>query len=219
MKRIAFLAGASGLIGGHLLTLLLEDEEYDEVHLLLRKPLTIEQKKLRQHVVDFDHLKDLTDVPNANDVFCCLGTTMKRAGSKDAFEKIDHHYPVEYARLASQNNAERFFLVTSIGSSSTSSFFYLRMKAKTEQVIKSLPFRAVHIFRPSMLLGQRSEFRWEDVVIPPLMKMFSLALFGRWRKYRAIHARTVAHAMLLAAKSDASGIHVYDSDEIRKMGE
>lgn len=218
-KRRALLLGASGLIGGHCLTLLLQDDAYDKVVILVRKQLPQSDPKLIQHIVDFDRLREHADWFQADDVFCCLGTTIKKAGSQEAFRKVDFTYAYESAQLAADNGAEHFLLVSSLGADANSSVFYSRVKGELEIAVTALPFTAVSIFQPSLLLGERAEFRLGERIAEPVMKALSFLLFGPLRKYRAIEARTVAAAMIEVAKLQPKGVKVYESDRIQELGD
>ena len=217
--RKALLLGASGLIGGHCLALLLQDDTYDEVIVLLRKPLPQTHPKLTQHIVNFDRLHEHAALLTADDVFCCLGTTIKKAGSQGAFRKVDFTYAYEAAQLAVANGAEQFLLVSSLGADANSSVFYSRVKGELEIAISALPFTAVSIFQPSLLLGERAEFRLGERLAEPLAKALSFLLLGPFRKYRPIEARTVAAAMIQVAKSQPKGVQVYESDQIQEIGQ
>ena len=217
--RKALLLGASGLIGSHCLDLLLQDEAYDEVITLVRKSLPQTHPKLTQHIVNFDYLQEHAAWLKAGDVFCCLGTTIKKAGSQEAFRKVDFSYAYEAAQLAIENGAEHFLLVSSLGADANSSVFYSRVKGELEIAISALPFTAVSLFQPSLLLGERAEFRFGERLAEPVAKALSFLLLGPLRKYRAIEARTVAAAMIKIAKSQSQGVKVYESDRIQEIGQ
>jgi uncharacterized protein YbjT (DUF2867 family) len=153
-----------------------------------------------------------------DDVFCCLGTTIKKAGSQAAFRKVDFTYAYEAAQLAVQQGAEHFLLVSSLGADANSSVFYSRVKGELEIAIAALPFAAVSIFQPSLLLGERAEFRFGERLAEPLAKVLSVFLLGPLRKYRAIEAHTVAAAMIHVAKSPGKGVTIYESDRIQEIG-
>ena len=198
--------------------LLLDEESYDKVTILVRRLLPLEHAKLQQRVIDFDRLDEYVDLIRAHDIFCCLGTTMKKAGSQDAFKKVDFEYTCNVARIASANGAEQLLIVTSLGADPGSRIFYSRVKGNVEEAVANLRFRGVHIFRPSMLLGHRDEFRIEDHLVAPLAKLFSFAMIGRWKKFRAIEAGTVARAMISVAKQNLTGVNVFESDQIQAVG-
>ncbi len=216
-SRSALVVGSSGLVGGFCLQFLLDDVSYNKVIVLVRKRVPLKHAKLEQHVIDFGQLNNFSHLIKSDDVFCCLGTTTKRAGSQAEYEKVDYTYPFELAKIASTNGTGQFLIVTSIGADPASSFFYLRTKGRIEEAINSLSFRTVYIFRPSMLVGRREEFRWQDYLVPPLLKIAALGMVGRWRKYRAIEGKAVAYSMVESAKMNLEGIHVYESDQIQSM--
>ena len=212
-KRTALLAGATGLVGGQLLRLLLADDAYQKVTILSRRGLPLTNPKLQQRLIDFNHLADL-DAPKVDDVFCCLGTTIKKAGSQDAFRKVDFGYVEALARVAARAGARQFLLVSAIGASSKSRVFYSRVKGETEAAVQAAGFTGTHIFRPSMLLGDRAEPRILERVGTPLMRAVAFAMVGPLRRARPIAAADVAAAMLRAAKKARNGVHVYTYDDM-----
>jgi uncharacterized protein YbjT (DUF2867 family) len=216
-SKSALILGATGLIGGHCLNLLLNDASYKRVVVPVRRKLRIDHPKLEQHMIDFDRLEDYSNLFKTSDLFCCLGTTMKRAGSKEAFYKVDFTYAHQAAQMASRNGTERFLLVTSIGADPHSSNFYLRVKGEIEAAILKLPFTAIHIFRPSLLLGEREEVRLGEKIGMFSAKLFSFAFVGGLNKYRPIEAEVVAAAMIEIARRDLKGISIYESDEIQSI--
>ncbi len=216
-SRTALLIGATGLVGGHCLELLLQDEAYESVVTLGRRKLTHEHTKLVQHIVDFERLPDYAGLIGAHDVFCCLGTTIKRAGSQEAFYKVDFKYTHEAVRLAKENGAAQFLLVSALGANAGSRVFYNRVKGEVEQAVSQLSFAGVQIFRPSLLLGERAEFRFGEQVAEKFSRLFSFLFIGALKKYHPVHARTVAAAMVSVAKEQPSGVNIFESDRIRAM--
>ena len=214
-RRTALLAGATGLVGGHLLRLLLADDAYQKVTILTRRGLPLTNPKLQQRLIDFDHLADL-DAPKVDDVFCCLGTTIKKAGSQDAFRKVDFGYIEALARVTARAGAKQFLLVSAIGASPESRVFYSRVKGETEGVVQSVGITGTHIFRPSMLMGDRAESRVLERVGTPLMRAVAFAMVGPLRRLRPIAAAQVAAAMVRVAKRAKPGVHVYAYDEMVK---
>lgn len=219
ISRTALLVGASGLIGGHCLQLLLESDAYEKTLALVRKPLALVHKKFQQHVVDFDRLDQYPSLFNVHDVYCCLGTTIRAAGSQEAFRKVDFTYPVQTAALAFKQGAEQFLIVTSLGANSLSNVFYYRVKGEVEEAILKLPFKGVHLFRPSILFGERREFRLGEKAGILAMRTLSFAMVGRYRKYRPIQASNVAKAMVRVAGMNLDGIHSFESDQIQSIAE
>lgn len=218
-SRTALVAGASGLVGGHCLRLLLDDATSAQVIALVRRALPVTHPKLVQRLVDFDRLAELPDFPRVNDVFCCLGTTMKRAGSRDAFYQVDFTYVYELARLASRHGAAQFLLVSASGANPGSRIFYNRVKGEVEEAVKRVPFAGIHIFRPSLLLGDRVEHRPGERLAIALARPISFALVGPLRKYRPIEAQTVARAMVAIARAERPGINVLESHAITALAE
>jgi len=151
-------------------------------------------------------------LPHADDVFCCLGTTIKQAGSQEGFRRVDHDYVVAVARAGLRCGATQFLLVSAVGADPASRIFYSRVKGETEAAVRQLPYRAVQIFRPSLLLGKRSAFRLGERVAMLTAPILSLALLGRLRRYRPIAAATVAQAMVAIAKESPRGPNVFEYD-------
>jgi uncharacterized protein YbjT (DUF2867 family) len=215
--RTAILLGATGLVGGHCLDLLLEDNAYARVVSLGRRKKGREHSKLEEHVLDFERLEDSRQFFRGDELFCCLGTTIKKAGSQDSFREVDFTYVREAARVASANGTAQFLLVSALGASASSSIFYNRTKGEAEEAVAGFPFSAVQIFRPSLLLGERGEFRLGERVAEKAMKLFSFLLAGPLRKYRAIQARAVAEAMIKVAHERPSGVNIFESDRIAEI--
>jgi uncharacterized protein YbjT (DUF2867 family) len=150
-------------------------------------------------------------------VFCCLGTTIKAAGSQEAFRKVDFSYVVDAADTAHRNGASRFFVVSSIGASTRSSSFYLRVKGEMEETIARIPYASVGILRPSLLLGERKEHRLGERIGAIGMKVASFAMLGPLRKLRPINAADVAAGMLFLSRTNFTGVRICESDEIQRI--
>lgn len=217
MISSALILGSTGLVGSHLLALLLEAPQYSEIRSLVRRPSGTLRPKLREHVVDFDRLSDAADAIRGNDVFCCLGTTIRTAGSSEAFRKVDLTYVVEGAGIALRNGASRFFVVSSIGANPKSSVLYGRTKGEMEATISKMPFQSIGILRPSLLLGERKEFRLGEKIGAVGMSLASFALQGPLRKFRAVQAADVAAAMLFLSRTNFQGVRIVESDEIQRI--
>lgn len=229
-SRVALIAGASGLVGQHCLDELLQWERYSRVVSLGRRSLERSHAGLtersharlteRSHAtltelqVNFDQLDGLGDQLRADDVFCCLGTMMARAGSREAFRAVDFGYPLALARAALARGATQFALVSAVGADPAAWAFYSRVKGELEEALNWLTFRSLLIFRPSLLLGNRAEPRATEAVAKVVLSGLSPVLRGRWRKYRPIHARVVARAMVTVASRDLEGRHVFESDQM-----
>lgn len=216
MSRTAVLVGSSGLVGGCCLERLLHDAEYTRVILLVRRNALVRHAKTDERIVNFDELGSVDFEPGA-DVFCALGTTIRKAGSQAEFRKVDLDYPVALAKRAHQLGAQRFLVVSSVGADASSSNFYLRTKGEMEQAVRALPFHAVHIFRPSFLVGERRELRLGEAVGGALAQPLRFLLLGPLRQYRPVEADTVAAAMLAAALGPATGAHIHHYGGIREL--
>jgi uncharacterized protein YbjT (DUF2867 family) len=215
-SRAALLLGATGLVGGHCLERLLAEERYARVVVLGRRPSGREHPKLEEHRVDFERLGEARERFAVDDVFCCLGTTIREAGSQGAFRRVDHDYPVEAARLASSQAASRYLLVSSVGADPGSRFFYSRVKGEAERAVQALPFAAVWVLRPSLLLGERGETRPGERAAQLVLRPLGPLMVGPLRRYRPIHARDVAAAMVRLALSDAAG-GVVENDRLHDL--
>ena len=205
----AVVAGATGMIGRYLIRVLIEDSFYDAIIALTRRPLAVEAQKLEQRCVDFDRLT-ADDMVGATHLFCCLGTTMKAAGSREAFHRVDYEYCERFARLGRQAGAARMMLLSSVGANSNSSSFYLRTKGELETAVSALDFEALHIFRPSVLMGQRNEDRPGERVAAGFSRAFEFLLTGSLARYRPMPAGVLAASMAarVAALEEASGTPV-----------
>jgi len=215
--RTALLLGATGLTGHHCLNLLLNDDEYKRVIVLTRRPLVRTHDKLEQHVIDFDNLDASADLIMADDIFCCLGTTIKKSGSKEAFRKVDLEYPQTVAKIASANGSKQFLVISAPESNSNSLLFYGRIKAEMEQAVCKYTYNGIYIFRPSLLIGEREEYRLAEGLGIKLFTALPWLLSGRFKKLRPIDAKAVATAMVVAAKSTPGGKQVYNSDRIQAI--
>jgi uncharacterized protein YbjT (DUF2867 family) len=218
--RIALLAGASGLVGGRLLALLLQSPQYTRVHALSRRPLLFDHPRLANRVVRFEaslqaQLKGL----QCQDAFCCLGTTIREAGSQAAFRAVDLDLVLGYAQLALGCGAQRLVVVSSLGANATSKNFYLRVKGEMEKALEGVSFSALDILQPSLLLGTRRNPRLLELGAQLAMPLLNPLLLGSWSRMRAIPAATVAAAMCGAALSGRRGTHRYTHDGIRQLAD
>ena len=206
-KTTALLAGATGLVGGHLLEYLLASPRHSRVVAVTRQPLELTHDKLNNLVVDFDDLEDGIRAAGikADEAYCALGTTIKKAGSQAAFRKVDFDYETAFARAALAAGAKRFALVSAVGASASSSIFYSRVKGETEEAIRAMGFPALHIFQPGVLLGKRGEARPAEQLAITVTPILNLGLQGPLRKYRGIAATDVAKAMLAALATEGAG--------------
>lgn len=208
-KPTALVAGASGMTGSLLTDQLLAGNAYEKVIVLVRKKTGREHPLLSEVVFDYDQ----PDAPfiKAEHVYCCLGTTIKKAGSREAFYKVDFSYPFELARMAQEHGTTYFAIVTAMGADSRSSFFYNRVKGDIETALKGLNFEKLGIFRPSMLLGDRKESRAGESIGQKVMLWLDFLIP---KKYKAIHASKVAEAMIRTGRDPFKGVKILESDEM-----
>lgn len=200
--RRALLLGATGLVGERLLDQLLADERYGEVRVLVRRPLARSHPKLSLEQVDFEQLAAHVEAFRVEHVFCCLGTTLRQAGSQSAFRRVDHDYVVEAARLAAAAASEHFLWISSLGADARSRVFYSRVKGELEEAVAALPLRRWTAVRPSLLLGARRESRPAEAAAIALTRRLGWLLRGRWAVYRPIEAEAVAAAMIALANDE-----------------
>ena len=210
--KTAIIAGASGLVGSALLPMLLERGDYEKVISLGRKTLAITHPKLQQLQVDFNDLESLALKPD--DVFCCLGTTIKVAKTREKFYEVDHDYPLNLAKATKNQGAEGFYLVSAVSSDEHSRIFYSRVKGKLENDLMALGFNKLGIVRPSMLLGNRQEFRLAEYISKYAMMLLAPIIPA---KYKGVEARTVAKAMLAMAKNSETGCSILENADILRF--
>jgi len=216
-SKIAILFGASGLIGRFCLDFLLASSTYNKVLIFVRKPLGIVDDRLEEHVIDFEKLSTYQHLIKGDDLFCCLGTTMKKAGSEEAFRRVDYTYTYQLAELAAKNKVNQLLLVSALGADKDSLFFYNRVKGELEAEVKLMPFWAVHIFQPSLLLGERNENRWGEALAQRLGRGIDRLMGGMLTKYRPVEADVVAKAMIIAAQKLEKGVHIYSSSLLQEL--
>lgn len=213
----AIVLGGTGLIGGELIQQLINENIYSEIHVIGRKPTDHKSSKIFFHQVDMNKIGEYSDLFNVNTAFCCLGTTIKTAGSKEAFTKVDHDMVVDAAK-AGENKIEHFIMVSSLGASAKSSNFYLRTKGQTEDDILNLKIPSVTIVRPSMLFGNRKEKRTGEKIGIAFMKFAEPIMQGGLKKYRGIEASDVAKAMIKLSMDKNAGKRIYESQNLEAIG-
>lgn len=213
----AIIAGASGLIGGLLLDVLLQSPAYQDVVILVRKELPVQHKKLRQLIVDFEWPESYAGELTGHAVFCCLGSTRKKTPDLAVYRKIDHDYPLQLAQLAAEQDVKQYHLVSALGANPVSSNFYSKMKGETEESIKKAGVKCLHIYQPSLLTGDRKESRRMERVVTRIMKIINPLLIGSLKKYRSIAAITVANAMYKQSLIHQEGLFIHHSDQIKEL--
>jgi uncharacterized protein YbjT (DUF2867 family) len=203
------LLGATGLVGGHCLDLLARDRAFERIVVVARRKLgEAMAPRVEAHVIDFDDLEAHADLFAVDQVMCALGTTIRSVGgSQERFRAVDFGIPLAAARMALQRGSRHFLLVSALRADSQSRIFYSRVKGELEDQLRTLGFRSVTIVRPSLLLGNRREFRLGEEVA----RRLAWAIPGR---YRPVGARDVAAALVRSAKADVPGLHIIESDEI-----
>jgi uncharacterized protein YbjT (DUF2867 family) len=212
-SRSAIVAGGTGLVGGALLDLLVRDPIYHQTTSLIRRERPAPPGVTLRHV-DFERLDELV-LPEADDAFCCLGTTRRAAGSAAAFRRVDLDYVVAFGQLAKHAGVRRFMLVSSLGASPDSSFLYPRTKGECEVAISAIGFSTVVIVRPSFLVGARSEPRPVEAVALRAGQLIRPLLIGPLRKYAPVDAVAVARTLARSAATAPAGVMVIESDGIR----
>jgi uncharacterized protein YbjT (DUF2867 family) len=214
-KKSAIIIGASGLIGGFLTKALLKNAEYSKIKLLVRKKIPIDHPKLSQVIFDFEN-PDKKEIV-CDDLFCTIGTTLKKAGSKEAQYHIDYEIPYKIGEFAKENNVKQYLLVSSLGANLNSGNFYLKTKGELEHKLKLLYFDTFIVVRPSILYGERKEIRFFEKIGVFFSKLISPLLFGKLKKYAGIEASKVADALIYFANNHLIGNHFFESDELNKL--
>ena len=218
-SKTALIAGATGLVGKKLLHKLLQNDNYHKVISLVRRDMPSNHPKLEQVLVDFDKLEEVAPELKADDYFCCLGTTMKKAGSKENFAKVDYLYPVNLATIAEKNNSKKYLLISAMGADTQSFIFYNKVKGEVEEDISKKNIESIYIFRPSLLLGNREEERLGEKIATHIYKPLSFLLKGPLEKLKPIHAKEVASGMVNMAQKDLKGVHIFKSEEIKSFAQ
>lgn len=210
--KTALVAGSTGLIGNQLLQLLLAGDYYTVVKAISRKPLEIIHPKLDNIVLEFDRMTEYHEKLQADDVFCCLGTTIKKVRTKERFRQVDFNYPVELARLTKANGAEQYLLVSALGADKSSKIFYNQVKGEVEEAVSQIGFKSLHIFRPSLLMGDRKENRSGEEAGKVFFRYFG---FMVPKKYQGIESIKVARAMQKIAEQARSGTYIHESKDLQ----
>ncbi len=215
MNKTAIVIGATGLIGSHILSLLLKDDRYKTIKVFHRRSTGINHPKLEEKIIDFDEMEDWRKSIQGDELFSALGTTIKKAGSKDIQYKIDYTYQYEVAKAAKENGIKKYLLVSSAGANHKSANFYSRIKGELDKDILELDFSQSFIFRPSLLVGERTESRIGEkigfIILQPLSKLPFI------KKYKPIKGETVAKAMIHIANSKENKNQIFELDNIFKI--
>jgi uncharacterized protein YbjT (DUF2867 family) len=216
-SRTAIVFGATGLVGHALVEELLKSELYNAIKIFVRnKTEYSSERTIEEYVIDFSKLNEYSEKITGEDLFVCLGTTIKKAGSVAKMEEIDRDIPLKIASIASANGVKRICVISSIGANAASSNYYLRIKGEMEEGILSLKFDSIGVVRPSMLLGTRKEKRTGEAIGKVFIKIFGFLLSGRFLKYRGIEAKNVAVAMI-SIMNNLTGKEIFESDKLQKI--
>ncbi len=216
MTKTACIFGSTGLTGSQLLDILSTNTNYSRIIVFNRSVKANLPANVDQVVGDYDSLFQYSENLKANHYYCCLGSTMKKAGSKEAFEQVDYHLPLKIGELAIENQVDKVLLVSSIGASAKSRNFYLNVKGRMEDDMEAILKDKLTVFKPSMLLGERNESRLGESIGKVLMKVLGIFFIGKLNKYKAIDARAVAIAMVKVANGNFNQF-VFESDEIQNL--
>jgi uncharacterized protein YbjT (DUF2867 family) len=218
MKNI-LLFGGTGLIGGEVLRMLPEDNSIT-INAFLRRPTTLLKTSpyFIPHVVDFNRIEEWHNEIAGDVLFCCLGTTLRKAGSKEVFRQVDYELVVKIAKAASENGVKKFIVISSLGADASSANFYLKTKGEMERDVQQLSFQQIKILRPSILIGNRTEIRLGEKAGILLASVLSPLMLSRLKKYKPISATVVAKAMIMLSGSDSSQV-IYESNELRMLSQ
>jgi len=216
--KTALIIGSTGLIGSQLLALILESPHYEKVITFVKRDSGIHHPKLKQHLIDFDKPESYKELVVGDDFYCTIGTTIKKAENQDAFRRVDFEYPRQFATFALQNKVQQFLIISSIGADAKSGNFYLKTKGEIQNFLEDCNFKSVSVLQPSLLLGNRTEFRLGEKIGAFFMKTFSFVFLGTSKKYKPIQSESVAKAMLTLGQKNNLGFKVYESDAIQEIG-
>lgn len=216
MKKVIIL-GASGLVGNEVLNLALNNNEYEEVKIFVREQLPIQNQKLKQIIINFEDLDLIKEEINADIIFCCLGSTKSKTPNLQDYKKIDHDYPLYFAKEGLKNSLSQFHIISSLGANPKSANFYSKLKGEIETDLKGLNLPSLYIYRPSFLTGERKERRILEKIALKIMRLINPLLLGSLKKYKTIDASVVAKAMINESIKNKRGIFVIESDKIKEL--
>jgi uncharacterized protein YbjT (DUF2867 family) len=214
MSKTALIIGATGLTGEQCLMELLASPEYHKIIALTRTKLQTTNSHIQNIITDFKNLESLRPQLRADHVYCCMGTTIAKAGSQAAFRHVDYEIPLQVAEIARQNGATKFILITSLGSDPSSKIFYSRVKGELENALEKLNFESLLIFRPSILLGKRKEKRPGEAIGMLAAEKLSFLFSGPLKKYRGTPVDTLAKVMVKLANQPTPKIRIIENEEI-----
>jgi len=214
--KTALIFGSSGLIGSHLVRLIIKNNNYNKIKLFTRSETTISNSQIEIIKIDFNNLEKHKESINGDDCFFCIGTTRKNTPDKNEYIKVEYNIPVEVAKIAKENSVNSFTYVSSLGANPNASGLYLKNKGQAEEALKELNFPKLSIMRPSILLGNRTENRIGEKIGIFIMKSFSPFFLGKMRKYKPIKVENVAKAMINVVENNYQKI-IFESDKIMEI--
>jgi uncharacterized protein YbjT (DUF2867 family) len=213
-QKTAIIIGATGLVGSQLLQQLLSDDRYALVKVFHRRSTGVTHEKLEEHVINFHEMRIWKHLITGDELFSALGTTLKAAGSKEAQYEVDYEFQLDVAKYAQKNGVRSYALCSSLGATQSTKNFYLNMKGKLDNKVQKLGFEKLVIVRPSLLLGDRKEMRIGEKIGEPLLKLATK--IPPFKKYKPIHVRDVAKAMINGLNSDAQQV-IYEGLEVHEL--
>lgn len=218
LTQKVLIAGATGLVGSALLEILTKEITVQEIIVLGRTEPSLISSKIKFVKTDFANPDTIGDCfEGVHTVFCCIGTIIKTAGSKEAFRKVDYGIPETLAKLASEHKVKSMIVVSSIGADAQSGNFYLRTKGEMENAVTSYKISKTAFLRPSLINGPRKEFRWKELLSKVFLTLFSFMLVGKFKRYKSIDHDVIAMAMWLISNS-ANNTRIYESEDIQWIG-
>ncbi|MUP45029.1 NAD-dependent epimerase/dehydratase family protein [Gramella sp. BOM4] len=215
-NKTAIILGATGLTGGILLEKLVADDRYSSIKVFTRRHVDLKHDKIEEILVDLFELNSLAKLFTGDEVFCCVGSTQKKTPDEEVYRMVDFGIPATAAKLSKKNNIETFQVISSMGASENSRFFYNRTKGEMEGAVLDQAIRHTYILRPSLIGGNRDESRPFEFAWKKIMKLGDHLLVGKLKKYRSIHPETIADAMIYLANNPYRSGRI-ESDEIKQI--
>ena len=214
--KTAIIFGSSGLVGNHLLNLLIKDNYYSKIKIFVRNKKIFKNSKVEIILMDFKKIDDYSHLIKGDDCFFCIGTTKKDTPDKNEYRIVEYEIPIKIASIAKKNNITSFMYLSSLGSTPKTKNIYLKNKGEAEAVLKNLNFSCLTIIRPSLMLGYRNKFRLGEFIGQLIFKNLSFLFQGSLKQYRAIDSKNVAKAMVYISKNDFKDIY-FDSSNLENL--
>jgi uncharacterized protein YbjT (DUF2867 family) len=217
MTKSIIILGASGLIGHAVLNQAIENTQIEQIIILVRKSINLKHNKLTEVITDFKNLSEINSNVMGDALICCLGTTRKKTPNLQEYKNIDFGLTVEIAKIAKENDVQQIHLISAIGADPKSKIFYNKLKGETEQALIKIDFPQTIIYRPSLLIGKRNEFRLGELIAQKLAPVFDVFLIGSLKKYHSISAKTIAKAVLNRILSEGEKTEIMEYNEIQLL--